>query len=62
MDGAYYTYELAKKALNLGIQFMPGELTSKKPAVDKMTYYENVNLDSNLENILSCTNDIKPEY
>jgi len=62
MDGAYYTYELAKEALTLGIKFMPGELTGKKPAADKMTYYENFNLDSNLENILSCTKGIKPEY
>src|SRR6056297_430145 len=50
MDGAYYTYGLAKKALNLGIQFMPGELTGKKPAADKMTYYQNFNLDFDYEN------------
>ena len=62
MDGAYYTYELANEALTLGIKFMPGELTGKKPAADKMTYYENFNLDSNFENIVSCTNDIKPKY
>ena len=62
MDGAYYTYELGKKALSSGIQYMPGELTGKKPAADKMTYYENFNLDSEFENILSCANDLEPEF
>jgi len=62
MDGAYYTYELAKEAFDKGIIYMPGESTGKKTAADKMTYYENFNLDSNIENILSCTNEIKPEY
>lgn len=62
MDGAYYTYELSKKALTLGIQFMPGELTGKKPAADKMTYYQNFNLDSDYENVLNCANDVEPDY
>ena len=62
MDGAYYSYKLAKKALNLGVQFMPGELMGKKPAADKMTYYQNFNLDSDYENILSCASDKKPDY
>lgn len=62
MDGTYYTYELAKKALEKGIKYMPGELIGKKPATDKMTYYENFKLDSDLENILSCTNGVKPDY
>lgn len=62
MDGAYYTYGLAKKALDLGIQFMPGELTGKKPAADKMTYYQNFNLDSDYENVLSCANNVEPDY
>jgi hypothetical protein len=62
MDGAYYTHELGKKALSSGIQYMPGELTGKKPAADKMTYYENFNLDSELGNILSCANDVEPEF
>src|SRR6056297_3521162 len=62
MDGAYYTYELAKEALDKGIIYMPGELTGKKPAADKMTYYENFNLDVNDENILSCTEGVEPEY
>jgi len=62
MDGAYYTYELAKEAFDKGIIYMPGELTGKKPAADKMTYYENFNLDVNDENILSCTEGVEPEY
>jgi hypothetical protein len=62
MDGAYYSYGLAKKALSSGIQFMPGELMGKKPAADKMTYYQNFNLDSDYENILSCASDKKPDY
>src|SRR6056297_1058214 len=51
-----------QRTLAKGIIYMSGELTGKKPAADKMTYYENFNLDSNLENILSCTNDIKLKY
>ena len=41
---------------------MSGELTGKKPAADKMTYYENFNLDLNDENILSCTEGVEPKY
>ena len=62
MDGAYYTYKLAKKAIDVGIKYMPGELTGKKPSADKMSFYENFNLDSDYENILSCANDKKPDY
>ena len=62
MDGAYYSYDLAKKAIESGIKYMPGELTGKKPAVEKMSFYENFNLDSDYENILSCANDKKPDY
>lgn len=62
MDGAYYTYELAKKAIDAGIKYMPGELTGKKPATDKMSFYENFNLDSDYENVLSCANNKKPDY
>src|SRR6056297_2197156 len=62
MDGTYYTYQLAKKALDKNIKYMPGELTGKKPATDKMTYYENFKLDSEFESILSCTNGVKPDY
>ncbi|SDL44450.1 hypothetical protein [Halarsenatibacter silvermanii] len=62
MDGTYYTFELAQKALNFGIKFIPGELTGKKPAQDKMTYYENFTLDEERENILSCAGGYEPEY
>jgi hypothetical protein len=62
MDGAYYSYDLAKKAIKAGIKYMPGELMGKKPAADKMTVYENFNLDSDYENILSCASDKKPDY
>jgi len=62
MDGAYYTYQLGKKALKHGIMYMPGELTGKKPAADKMDYYENFDLDSEQKKILSCANGVEPEY
>lgn len=62
MDGAYYSYDLAKKAIKAGIKYMPGELIGKKPAADKMNFYENFDLDSDYENILSCANDVKPDY
>ena len=62
MDGAYYSYDLAKKAIESGIKYMPGELIGKKPAADKMNFYKNFNLDSDYENILSCANDVKPDY
>jgi len=38
VDGTYYTYELAKKALEKGIKLIPGELSGKKPAADKMSF------------------------
>jgi len=41
---------------------MPGEIMGKKLAADKMTVYENFNLNSDYENILSCANDKKPDY
>lgn len=56
------SYALAKKAIKAGIKYMPGELMGKKPAADKMTVYENFNLESDYENILSCANDVKPDY
>ena len=62
MDGAYYTYQLGKKALKHGIKYMPGELTGKKPAADKMDYYENFDLDSKQKKILNCANGVEPEY
>ncbi|MFW5737237.1 MAG: transposase [Halanaerobium sp.] len=62
MDGAYYSYDLARKAIKAGIKYMPGELMGKKPAADKMTVYQNFDLDSNYENILSCANDKEPDY
>ncbi len=62
MDGAYYSYDLARKAIKAGIKYMPGELMGKKPAADKMTVYENFDIDSDYENILSCANEKKPDY
>ena len=62
MDGTYYTFELAQKALSFGIKFIPGDLTGKKPAQDKMTYFENFTLDEEREKILSCAGGYEPVY
>jgi len=62
MDGTYYTFELAQKALSFCIKFIPGDLTGKKPAQDKMTYFENFTLDEEREKILSCAGGYEPVY
>lgn len=56
VDGAYYSYELAKKALSLGIMLIPGELTGRKPAKDKMGY-ERFKVDEKEKIVLECANE-----
>lgn len=59
IDGAYYSFELAKKALSLGIMLIPGELTGRKPAKDKMGY-EKFKVDEKEKIVLECANGKEP--
>lgn len=64
VDGAYYFFELAKKALSLGIMLIPGELTGRKPAKDKMAY-DKFKIDEKEKVVLECPNEkepVKSEY
>ena len=38
VDGAYYSFDLAKDALSKGIKLIPGQLAGKNPDKDKMSY------------------------
>ena len=62
MDGTYYSFDLASKALSRGIRFIPGELTGRKPAQDKMTFYENFDLDDSRDKITGCAAGREPDY
>jgi len=46
----------------LGIEFIPGELTGRKPAQDKMSYYENFELDDSRKEITGCAAGREPDY
>jgi hypothetical protein len=59
IDGAYYSFALAKKALSLGIILIPGELTGRKPAEDKMSY-ASLKVDEQEKVITECANEKKP--
>ena len=62
MDGTYFSFDLSEKASSLGIEFIPGELTGRKPAQDKMTFYENFELDDSREEITVCAAGREPDY
>ncbi len=62
MDGTYYSFDLASEALSRGIKFIPGELTIRKPAQDKMTFYENFDLDDSRDKITGCASGKEPDY
>ena len=59
IDGAYYSFKLAKKALSLGIILIPGELTGRKPAADKMSYVS-FKVDKQEQIITECANEKEP--
>ncbi len=59
IDGAYYSFKLARKALSMGIILIPGELTGRKPAEDKMGY-DQFKIDEQTQKVIECPNDKKP--
>jgi len=62
IDGTYYSFALAKKAISKGIMLIPGELTGRKPSSDKMSYYNSFKIDETKEAITECANGNKPIY
>ena len=61
VDGAYFTIDLAKKAVAKGIELIPGQLTGRKQSESKMSYGKTFNLDEdNL--VTSCVNGEEPFY
>ena len=58
-DGAYYEQEKAKKALDQGIELIPGELVGRKPSTDKIPYSDFV-VDKDKNIITLCPNNIEP--
>jgi len=59
IDGAYYSFELAKKALSQGIMLIPGELTGRKPAKNKMGYGQ-FKINEQEKKITECANKKEP--
>ena len=59
IDGAYYSFALAKKALGQGIILIPGELVGRKPAEDKMSY-ASFKVDEQEKIITECANEKEP--
>ncbi|RCW77915.1 transposase-like protein DUF772 [Halanaerobium sp. DL-01] len=61
VDGAYFTIDLAKKAVAKGIELIPGQLTGRKQSKSKMSYGTTFNLnEDNL--VTSCINGEEPFY
>src|SRR6056297_400330 len=61
VDGAYFTVDLARKAVAKGIKLRPGQLTGRKQSQSKMSYGKTFNInDDNL--VTSCINGEKPFY
>jgi len=61
VDGTYFSYDLAKKALTKGISLIPGELAGKKPALDKTNFSE-FQIDPETNKISKCPRDMSPEF
>ncbi len=59
IDGAYYSFALAKMALSQGINLIPGELTGRKPAKDKMNY-TSFKVNEQEKVITECANEKEP--
>jgi len=60
VDGAYYTFELGMKALEKGINLIPGELTGKNPSSDKVSFSE-FKVDEN-NYICECPEGHSPDF
>ena len=59
IDGTYYSFKLARKALSMGILLIPGELTGRKPAEDKMGY-DKFEIDEQTQKVTECADGKKP--
>jgi len=59
IDGTYYSFKLARKALSMGILLIPGELTGRKPAEDKMGY-DHFEIDEQTQKVTECADGKKP--
>jgi len=59
VDGAYYSYEIAKKASSKNINLIPKDLRGRKPSNEKMSY-SNFNIDENKNIISNCADDKIP--
>ena len=61
VDGAYFTIDLAEKAIEKGIEIIPGELTGRKQNDSKMNYASTFEIsEENL--VISCANNEEPFY
>lgn len=61
VDGTYFSYELANKALKKGISLIPGELAGKKPALDKTNHSE-FQINPKTNKISKCPDGKIPEF
>ncbi len=61
VDGAYFTFELAKKAVARGIELIPGQLVGRKQSEAKMSYSETFKINQD-NRVTECANDRKPFY
>lgn len=59
VDGAYYEQEKAEEALSRGIELIPGELTGRRPAADKIGYNKFA-VDEERNVVTRCPNDQEP--
>ena len=61
VDGAYFTLDLAKKALAKGIELIPGQLVGRKEDKSKLSY--GITFKVNKDNLITgCINNCKPFY
>lgn len=58
VDGLYFTFNLAEKALADVIKLIFGQLISRKPSEDKMSYDVRFKIDNSIEqqNVLESVN------
>ena len=61
LDGAYYSYDLAKKSAAKNIELIPGDLKGRKPAQDKLSY-ATFSIDETANLITTCINGNEPVY
>jgi len=60
VDGTYYSFELGMKALEHGVNLIPGELTGKKPSPDKIHLCE-FEIDDN-NKVKKCPEGHTPDF